>query len=984
MMRPSRPVRQGVLGAWLAALALCGAGCSTSDLFVPLEQRVPVVDNKIRVRTSFCAEPSSTLEGAQKLLFVVDRSNSMNVTDPNNRRVSAVRDFIMRFVQDPVTYRLRPGIEIGLISFYGDVVVHTRNARGLPGFTRDGAHLLASLMQVARTSSNTSYDKALAQAFVLLDRDLAQQNERARARSRYDVVFVSDGMPFPDNCRGESNSPTAALRAVERIHGLSDLYSVPVIVHTAFASDPRMFITGNDVDACTDSDPIEAQYNDSLGQETAGLLKKMADAGGGSFRQFRNGDSISFADFEVADARRSYDLASFLAANENALPHGDHAAADSDGDGKSDVDELRLGTRPTLADTDGDGFSDLVEWRLRASGFDPLDPSDGRCPEAERGDTDGDGLRDCEEILLGTSRTSVDSDNDGIPDPVEVRAGTDARSVSAAQDSFIDTDADGAGDADEARWHTDPLVDDVAGRSLIAYDYTQRPEPRVDGQACYDVEVGNISLGSSLAALPFESVAPLAKQAGWNRIMLYFAERPFDDPLGEALYRFGCVEARFVEERDLKMPAGGVLDLPARRPSATWRPTGVLRPNDSPCQASVNQDCGLGSLWCRIEETGACNCYWPPTAIGDPSDGTYAGPCPACSNGRDDDGDGKTDYPDDPDCFDGLDSDEGPSAACSNGIDDDGDGKVDWPYDPGCTSAYDTSEDDPVVRPACADGIDNDNDGAIDFPADVGCDFAADDDESQSILSPAFACSDGIDNDGDGLIDMADRGCSDPFDVSEDGPDVCFFCERSSDNRPGQCDLAAGYCKPLRGPARGGGACTSMRDCRGAACVAGVCSPCLRPADCDTKPGAGDGVCDPTRGWCLTPRYAAAPCAADSDCKDQGEGAHCLTGLGVCSVDPHFACRDERDCRADEVCSARRGFCLRRVFATEQCDESAGCAAGACDLESNWCLPVVEDERCRSNDDCPRGTCLPSGACDQATFVGPEEFRAELDCWRAR
>lgn len=48
---------------------------------------------------------------------------------------------------------------------------------------------------------------------------------------------------------------------------------------------------------------------------------------------------------------------------------------------------------------------------------------------------------------------------------------------------------------------------------------------------------------------------------------------------------------------------------------------------------------------------------------------------PECSNGVDDDGDGHTDFPDDPGCFDAA-SIEDP--ACDDDVDNDGDGKIDW------------------------------------------------------------------------------------------------------------------------------------------------------------------------------------------------------------------------------------------------------------------------------------------------------------------
>jgi len=60
-------------------------------------------------------------------------------------------------------------------------------------------------------------------------------------------------------------------------------------------------------------------------------------------------------------------------------------------------------------------------------------------------------------------------------------------------------------------------------------------------------------------------------------------------------------------------------------------------------------------------------------------------------------------------------------APCSDGADNDGDGKIDFPNDLGCTSATDTTE-----KAACSDGADNDGDGKIDFPNDPNCSSTAD------------------------------------------------------------------------------------------------------------------------------------------------------------------------------------------------------------------------------------------------------------------
>jgi hypothetical protein len=58
-------------------------------------------------------------------------------------------------------------------------------------------------------------------------------------------------------------------------------------------------------------------------------------------------------------------------------------------------------------------------------------------------------------------------------------------------------------------------------------------------------------------------------------------------------------------------------------------------------------------------------------------------------------------------------------AACSDGYDNDGDGRTDSPADPGCASTSDESEHSLVLP--CDDKQDGDGDGEEDFPRDPGC-----------------------------------------------------------------------------------------------------------------------------------------------------------------------------------------------------------------------------------------------------------------------
>ena len=65
-------------------------------------------------------------------------------------------------------------------------------------------------------------------------------------------------------------------------------------------------------------------------------------------------------------------------------------------------------------------------------------------------------------------------------------------------------------------------------------------------------------------------------------------------------------------------------------------------------------------------------------------------------------------------------------AACDDQRDNDNDGRTDYPNDPGCENSEDTDEADPATPRACTNGMDDDNDGLTDFPDDPECQSAAD------------------------------------------------------------------------------------------------------------------------------------------------------------------------------------------------------------------------------------------------------------------
>jgi hypothetical protein len=593
-------IRVSLCSAASLLLAMA-AGCTDSGL-EPIREGVTTYDDELHLHGEVCLTAPEDASFPVKILFLVDISDSMRVTDMSFKRAQAVVDVINR-------YGAQPAVFFGVISFNSGINKLT------DGFTRspDPGTIQNGLSQHDRL---TDYQGALGAAYQMISADAVASSVAQRARSKYVIVFFSDGTPDPQcssretpcgagtcpahqHCRAtvckddylicttarkdwqdafdppipedmypeldkgaDYNQPSQILRAVDDIIGLQDFYHLgEVRMHTAFLYDPEAA-----------SSPLAAPF----GLDRAGgveLMTAMAEHGLGTFTEFSDATKIDFLSINYTSFKEKNGLAMVLATNLNAVDTGAGRKADTDGDGLVDEAEAGLtcvGHGPSCsdpADSDGDGYTDLFEERNRVSGFDPLDGKKPLTPCSSKSDRDNDLLRDCEEEFLKTDPKNPDSDADRIPDGIEFRAGMDPLDPS---DAFADPDRDGERNLDEIKGHTDPQVASTSAHPVVRYLYDVAPFTKTTGEECFSLDVRHIKLMTTGRGTD--------SPVGVNRVYLYFGEAPLGRALDPGSVRVACADVRYMEGA-WKSPASGTVafkpdgdDLPDFHPVMAFNP----------------------------------------------------------------------------------------------------------------------------------------------------------------------------------------------------------------------------------------------------------------------------------------------------------------------------------------------------------------------------------------------------------------------------
>jgi hypothetical protein len=545
-----------------AFLALAAIGSCTDAGLQPQTDDVQKVDNQLEVDGQYCTDAPDEVAFPVKILIALDQSASLQCTDPYNVRINAVSDV-------GTSLDALPNVEFSILGF--------ASWSRITPFEPDWSSKDIQGELAASGGTATDYQGALSTILTVLEQDMIDSGPAEVARTKYVVVFISDGIPAPQCKAGcddgkvppdslfgvcnvdpskipddeyvgmlgecpEYNQPDQILAKVADLKELAEFYGAG-----GFSFNTVFLFAPEDVVAqfCT------TDYETLLGgtkDEGTALMEDMAKVGDGTFRDVNVSKKIDFLDFGYQSLQAPYEVGEFFATNMTTIPTETGPAADSDMDGLSDEVEFGLGTDRLHRDTDGDSFSDLFEYTFEGSGFDPLDAKVPAVGCASTLDRDNDGLLECEENFLGLDSTLPDTDGDRMPDGLEFRFGTDP----AIDDMLVDTDFDGRLNGDEIRAGTAPALFDEDSAILDQMLYSISPlEPNADQTRCYDFTFQGITLVPTLAIDGGEK--------GINRIFVYGEEEPAGLAGGRGISSLACLEVRYLGET-YKDPPSGVVE----------------------------------------------------------------------------------------------------------------------------------------------------------------------------------------------------------------------------------------------------------------------------------------------------------------------------------------------------------------------------------------------------------------------------------------
>ncbi len=644
---------RGSLSLGIRGLVFCGLlslGCSDA-LIEQVSQKPAAANDRLTLRGEICTKPPDPTGFPVKVVLVTDLSGSMCVSDPPGSQEGSgfcERAEIQAIVPPGVTeparvralkrliaqFRAQPNVQVSLVPFETNVKNPWPAPNGMEAgrFAPPNDDLVTRVNQLqSQLGKGTDYQGALAYAYSVIASDIARVSEAAPdqlPRTRYVVVFLTDGTPYP-RCSGndmlsryaDPNNPELTwadsipefcnltdpqdqingfvvgtdrnqnyqlFGYVDQIMELKEQYNVGDIrFHTVLLFNEEAVRACGPI--CQDlygtyPGVAQADYPAAAKKIASWLLQRFAERGNGVYQEFVNNagvQSLGLGALDYSSLASRNVMKNLVVEALRSVPGEVHREVDSDGDGLPDTldNSFTTKTNPFFPDSDGDCFDDRFESLRADEGFIAGNNKDSRgCNPASPltlnctcEDTDGDGLSQFAEDFVKSRRKTVDSDGDGIPDGMEVRWGLNPMKSDAAE---IDTDGDGISDWLELRGGSNPTRRDRDLFDRLGYQYETTSEVRADGRVCYNFAVANLQL-----VTPPSSAGTTQ---GYNLFKVYFAEAPESGVASDyGEWRTACAWAQF-DPPSLRVPIG---------PELTIRENNFLQPPELRTEADFRTKC---------------------------------------------------------------------------------------------------------------------------------------------------------------------------------------------------------------------------------------------------------------------------------------------------------------------------------------------------------------------------------------------------------
>ena len=93
-------------------------------------------------------------------------------------------------------------------------------------------HLETATLALQETERTTNYLNALDESYFEIRTEMREANEEDRQRSRYVVIFLSDGLPDDGGTTGRQRQGEAITETIRRMRDLKNIFGVREIVYT--------------------------------------------------------------------------------------------------------------------------------------------------------------------------------------------------------------------------------------------------------------------------------------------------------------------------------------------------------------------------------------------------------------------------------------------------------------------------------------------------------------------------------------------------------------------------------------------------------------------------------------------------------------------------------------------------------------------------------------------------------------------------------